>query len=248
MTIKELKEEVYFANLEIPKRNLALYTWGNVSGFDRDKGIFAIKPSGISYEILKMEDMVVVSLENEIVEGLFNPSTDTPTHLELYRAFPQIGGICHTHSPYATAWAQSMSSVPILGTTHADYSPNPIPCTRLLTELEVNEEYERNTGKVIIEAINNPRTIQNISNLGPFPQIERLNVIDNPMMLVAGHGPFCWGKNASQSVYNSAVLEECCKMAMFVKNIRGSYEEFPQYIIDKHFQRKHGKNSYYGQK
>ncbi|MBK5201023.1 MAG: class II aldolase/adducin family protein, partial [Spirochaetaceae bacterium] len=154
---------------------------------------------------------------------------------------------CHTHSSYATAWAQSMYSVPILGTTHADHTPYPIPCTRLLTEIEVIKNYEINTGKVIVEAINNPKSIRDIATLGPFPKLDKLNVMENPMILVAGHGPFCWGKNAADSVYTAAVLEECCKMALFVKNISGSFSVFPQYIVNKHYERKHGRNAYYGQ-
>ncbi len=247
MSYKSLKEEAYEANLEIPQRHLAIYTWGNVSSFDREKGVFAIKPSGVPYDKLKVDDIVVLSLEGEIVEGTLNPSSDTPTHLELYRAFPQLGGITHTHSPYATAWAQSMYSLPLLGTTHADHSQYPVPCTRLLSESEVIENYEKNTAKVIIEAINNPKTIQDVATQGAFPHLDKLNVEENPMMLVAGHGPFCWGKSASDSVYNSAVLEECCKMALFVKELKGNFEVFPQYIVKKHYERKHGEGAYYGQ-
>lgn len=247
MTIKELKEQALLANLEIPKHNLAIYTWGNVSAFDKDKEYVAIKPSGVEYNKLTLDSIVVLDLEGNIVEGNLKPSSDTPTHLMLYKTFPKIGGICHTHSPNATAWAQARSSIPLLGTTHADYMAFPIPCTRLLTKLEVEENYELNTAKVIIETLNNPSLAQNVLNIGKYPKINKLKVNENPMILVAGHGPFTWGKDANESVYNASVLEECAKMATMVKEIKGTLEELPNYIIDKHYKRKHGPNSYYGQ-
>lgn len=228
--LEELKQEVYEANMELPRRNLIIYTWGNVSGIDRDRGMFVIKPSGVPYNELKPEDMVVMDLEGNKVEGKYNPSSDTPTHLELYRAFKEIGGIVHTHSPAATAWAQAGRSIPCYGTTHADYFYGEIPCTRSLTEEEVANEYEKNTGLVIIETFKN------------------LNPLFVPGVLCRNHGPFTWGKNAAEAVYHAVVLEEIAKMDLMTEILNHNMTEAPQYIQDKHFLRKHGPNAYYGQK
>ncbi len=244
---KELKEETYLANLEIPKQGLAIYTWGNVSAFNKNLGVFAIKPSGVSYDKLKIEDMVIIDLEGNKVEGKLNPSSDTPTHLELYKHFDGIYGITHTHSPYATAWAQAMKSISLLGTTHADHLANPIICTKALNNDEVETEYEKNTGLLIYKTFENPKTAQEILNVGKFNQ-DKIDPIENPMVLVGGHGPFAWGKDAISSVYNARVLEEVAKMAMWVNNINPNFSQLPSHIIKKHYDRKHGKNAYYGQK
>jgi L-ribulose-5-phosphate 4-epimerase len=243
---KELKEEAYLANLEIPKQGLAIYTWGNVSAFDPNLGVFAIKPSGVSYDKLQVDDMVIVDLNGDKVEGKLNPSSDTQTHLELYKNFDSIGGICHTHSPYATAWAQAMKSIPLLGTTHADHLANPIICTKPLSKEQVENGYEKNTGILIYETFNNPTLGQEILNVGPYPK-SPLIAKENPMVLVGGHGPFSWGKDALSSVYNARVLEEVAKMAMWVNNLNPNFNQLPQHIIKKHYERKHGKNAYYGQ-
>ncbi|MBR4068996.1 MAG: L-ribulose-5-phosphate 4-epimerase [Clostridia bacterium] len=230
--LEQLKKEVYEANMELPRRGLVTYTWGNVSGIDREKGLVVIKPSGVEYEDLKPEDLVVLDLEGNVVEGDLNPSSDTKTHLELYKAFPQLGGIVHTHSPHAVAWAQAGSDIPCYGTTHADYFYGPIPCARSLTPAEVDEDYERNTGKVIIETFT-----------------ERgLNPVHVPAVICRNHGPFTWGKNAAQAVYHAVVLEEVSKMAMYTRQINAQVESAPQHVQDKHFMRKHGPNAYYGQK
>ncbi|MDC7126373.1 MAG: L-ribulose-5-phosphate 4-epimerase AraD [Spirochaetales bacterium] len=243
---KELKEETFLANLEIPQRNLAIYTWGNVSGFDKNRGVFAIKPSGVPYDKLKTEDIVIIDLEGKKVEGELNPSSDTPTHLEIYKAHPEIGGITHTHSPHATAWAQAMKSIPILGTTQADHLANAIICSRYLSEKEVLNGYEKNTGILIVETFQKPETGMDIAGAGAFPE-DPLVFNENPMILIGGHGPFSWGNSASNSVYNAAVLEECARMAWMVKTINPDFTQLPDYIINKHYQRKHGKNAYYGQ-
>ncbi|WP_312495568.1 L-ribulose-5-phosphate 4-epimerase, partial [Anaerosporobacter sp.] len=213
-----------------PKRNLVTYTWGNVSEIDREKGVFVIKPSGVNYEDLKPEDMVVIDLEGNRVEGRYNPSTDTATHLELYKVFPEIGGVVHTHSPWATVWAQAGRSIPSYGTTHADYFYGEIPCARSLTPEEIEEAYEKNTGKVIIEAFadKNPMYV--------------------PGVLCTNHGPFTWGKDAAGAVYNAVVLEEVAKMAHYTEMIRPDVTPIPKPLMDKHFLRKHGANAYYGQK
>lgn len=228
--LEELKQRVYEANMELPKRNLVTYTWGNVSEIDREKGVFVIKPSGVNYEDLKPEDMVVIDLEGNRVEGKYNPSTDTATHLELYKAFPEIGGVVHTHSPWATVWAQAGRSIPSYGTTHADYFYGEIPCARSLTPEEIEEAYEKNTGKVIIEAFadKNPMYV--------------------PGVLCTNHGPFTWGKDAAGAVYNAVVLEEVAKMAHYTEMIRPDVTPIPKPLMDKHFLRKHGVNAYYGQK
>lgn len=228
--LQELKEEVFKANLELVKQNLVIYTWGNVSGIDREKGLVVIKPSGVDYDTMKADDMVVVDLDGNIVEGKLNPSSDTPTHLELYKAFKDIKGVVHTHSSWATKWAQAGRNIPCYGTTHADYFYGEIPCTRSLTEKEVIEEYEKNTGKVIVE------TFENIDE----------NAI--PGVLCNGHGPFTWGKSPANAVHNAKVLEQVAQMAYFTEQISGKKEPLEQYILDKHYLRKHGKNAYYGQK
>ncbi|MBE5815664.1 MAG: L-ribulose-5-phosphate 4-epimerase [Clostridiales bacterium] len=230
--LEQLKKEVYEANMELPRRGLVTYTWGNVSGIDREKGLVVIKPSGVEYEDLKPEDLVVLDLEGNVVEGDLNPSSDTKTHLELYKAFPQLGGIVHTHSPHAVAWAQAGSDIPCYGTTHADYFYGPIPCARSLTPAEVDEDYERNTGKVIIETF----------------EERKLNPVHVPAVICRNHGPFTWGKNAAQAVYHAVVLEEVSKMAMYTRQINAQVESAPQHVQDKHFMRKHGPNAYYGQK
>ncbi|CUH91681.1 L-ribulose-5-phosphate 4-epimerase [Herbinix luporum] len=227
--LEQLKKEVYEANMELPKRGLVTYTWGNVSGIDREQGLFVIKPSGVSYDDLKPEDMVVVDLKGNKVEGNFNPSSDTATHLELYLAFPEIGGVVHTHSPVATAWAQAGRSIPCYGTTHADYFKGDIPCTRSLTEEEVNNGYEKNTGLVIVETFSG------------------LNPLYVPGVLCKNHGPFTWGKNAAEAVYNAVVLEEVAKMNLMTEQLNNKMSPAPKYIQDKHFLRKHGPNAYYGQ-
>jgi len=237
-TYRSLREEALRANLEIPKMKLAIYTWGNVSAFDPDKGIFAIKPSGVSYDELKTESIVLVDLDGNIVDSKLKPSSDTETHRLLYREFSRwencksITGICHTHSPYATSWAQAGLSVPVFGTTHADHGAEEIPCTALLSEEAVKRDYELETGVLIAETFKN----------------RSINPAHMPMVLVAGHGPFSWGKNAGDSVYNGAVLEEICKMAYFTLGINPNAKSLPSYIINKHWERKHGKDAYYGQK
>lgn len=229
--LENLKEEVYLANMELPKRGLVTYTWGNVSGIDREKGLFVIKPSGVDYEKLTPGDMVVMDLQGNRVEGSLNPSSDTKTHMALYNAFPQIGGIVHTHSPYAVAWAQAGMDLPCYGTTHADYFYGSIPCARHLTQQELDEDYELNTGLTIVETFR---------ERGLDPKAV-------PAVLCFSHGPFTWGKDAAQAVYHSVVLEECAKMAMFTKIIKPDAAPAPQRMQDKHYMRKHGPNAYYGQ-
>jgi len=227
--LEKLREEVFEANLELQRRGLVVYTWGNVSGIDREQGLVVIKPSGVPYETLTPQQLVIVNLDGEIVEGDLRPSSDLPTHLELYRNFPNIGGVTHTHSTYATAWAQTMFELPCFGTTHADHFYGAVPCTRPLTNAEVENNYELNTGKVIVET---------------FADIDPDAV---PAVLVAQHGPFTWGKNAADSVKNSVVLEEVAKMAVFAVSVNPEMRSVPQYLLDKHYLRKHGKNAYYGQ-
>jgi len=232
MKYKTLKEEAYIANMELYKRGLALYTFGNASAFDRSKAVFAIKPSGIPYEKMKPEDMVIVDLENNVVEGSLRPSSDTKTHSRLYRSFSHICGICHTHSTYATAWAQAKRQIPIIGTTHADHLPCPVPCTEELTEEMVNGDYEDNTGVIIAEL---------------FKKL-KLNPSHVPTVIVASHGPFTWGETAQKAVYNAVILEEIAKIAFLSVVLNPSLKSAPDYLIKKHFERKHGKNAYYGQK
>ena len=229
--LEQLKQEVYEANLELHKRGIVIYTWGNVSGIDRASGNMVIKPSGVAYEQMTAEDMVVVNVQTgEVVEGKWKPSSDTATHLELYRAFPKIGGITHTHSVNAVAFAQAGLPVPALGTTHADYFYGDIPCTRELTEQEVKEAYEANTGKVIVESLNPMDT----------------DIMAIPAILVKNHGPFTWGKNAANSVYHAVVLETVAEMAMKTMQLNPK-SELKQYVLDKHYFRKHGAGAYYGQ-
>lgn len=227
--LEKLKADVCSANLELVNRGVVIYTWGNVSGIDREKGLVVIKPSGVSYDGMKPDDMVVVDLKSgETVEGNFRPSSDTPTHLELYRNFPEIGGITHTHSVNAVAFAQAGCPVKALGTTHADYFYGDIPCTRELSEKEVNTDYELNTGRVIVETFKN------------------LDCNAVPGVLVKNHGPFAWGKSPSESVYHAVVMETVAEMALKTLLLNGS-ADMNQYILDKHYLRKHGKNAYYGQ-
>lgn len=230
--MEELKREVYEANLELPRRGLVTYTWGNVSGVDREKGLMVIKPSGVEYDALKPEDMVVVDLATgRTVEGALNPSSDTRPHLELYRAFPALGGVVHTHSPYAVAWAQAGEDIPCYGTTHADYFYGPIPCARHLTADEIDADYEGNTGRVIVETFRSRG-------------IDPLHV---PAAVCAGHGPFTWGNDPDQAVYHAVVLEEVARMALFTRQVNSNAAPAPQEMQDKHFHRKHGPHAYYGQ-
>jgi len=229
--LEKLKQEVCEANLELYRKGIVIYTWGNVSGIDRESGNIVIKPSGVAYEQMTSEDMVVVSVKTgEVVEGKWKPSSDTATHLELYRNYPEIGGVTHTHSINAVAFAQAGMSIPALGTTHADYFYGDVPCTRELSKQEVEEAYEVNTGKVIVE------TLQRQSN----------NVMAIPAILVKNHGPFTWGKDAGESVYHAVVLETVAEIAM--KSIQlNPNSSLVQYVLDKHYFRKHGANAYYGQ-
>ena len=228
---KKLKEEVLKANLLLPKYGLVVFTWGNVSAVDREKGIIAIKPSGVEYDDMQADDIVIVDLATgEVLDGKLKPSSDTPTHLELYRKFPYIGGIVHTHSRWATIFAQAKHPIKAYGTTHADYFYGAIPCTRLLSEAEIKGEYELNTGKVIVET---------------FKDIDPDFV---PGVVVASHGPFAWGKSALDAVHNAVVMEEVAMMSWHAKIENPSLESMDQDLLDKHFLRKHGKNAYYGQK
>lgn len=233
--LEELKREVCRANLELPKRGLVTYTWGNVSGIDRSAGLFAIKPSGVEYEGLAPEDMVIVDLQGNVVEGKYRPSSDTATHVELYRNFPQIGGIVHTHSTWATSWAQAARSIPCYGTTQADYFYGEIPCARPLTRKEIAETYERNTGLVMAELLKERAA-------------KGIDILAVPGMLCPFHGPFAWGENAAKAVYNAVVLEEVARMAANTESINRQAKSAPQYMIDKHYYRKHGPGAYYGQK
>jgi L-ribulose-5-phosphate 4-epimerase len=227
--LDKLKEVVFKANIDLVNEGLVIHTWGNASGRDSETGLVVIKPSGVSYKSMKPEDMVVIDPDGKVVEGKYKPSTDAPTHLCLYRSFPSVGGIVHTHSTYATSWAQAGVDIPPLGTTHADHFYGMVPCTRKLTEKEVSNDYEINTGKVIIERMNN---------------IDPLAV---PSVLVFSHGPFSWGIDAEEAVYNAVALEEIARMA-FYTTLLGQKEPVDNYLTDKHFLRKHGKNAYYGQK
>lgn len=229
--LEELKQAVYLANMELPKRGLVTFTWGNVSGIDRSTGYLVIKPSGVEYDSLKPEDMVVVDLEGNRMEGNYKPSSDTATHIELYKKYPEIGGIVHTHSTWATSWAQAGREIPLYGTTHADYFYGSIPCARSLTEEEINGAYEKNTGLVIIET---------------FEKSGR-KVKEVPGVLCTNHGPFSWGKDPHEAVHNAVVLEEVAKMACYSELVNKNIQPAPQVIADKHFLRKHGANAYYGQ-
>lgn len=227
--LEDLKKQVLEANLELPKRNLVTYTWGNVSAIDRDKGLVVIKPSGVSYETMKADDMVVLDLEGTKVEGDLNPSSDTSTHLILYKNFKNIGGVVHTHSSWATAWAQAGRSIPCFGTTQADYFYGSIPCTRKMTKEEIKGQYELETGNVIVET---------------FKDIYPSSI---PGVLVHSHGPFTWGKDAKEAVYNAVVMEEVAKIAYRSVHLSGTLSSIDQVLLDKHFLRKHGANAYYGQ-
>lgn len=226
--LTELKKAVYLANMQLVYHELVIFTWGNVSGIDREKGLVVIKPSGVDYDAMTADDMVVTDLEGNVVDGYLKPSSDTPTHIELYKAFPAIGGIVHTHSHWATAWAQAGRPIPALGTTHADYFYGDVPCTRRLTKQEVERAYEAETGKVIVET---------------FKGIDPMAI---PGVIVANHAPFTWGENPDKAVHNARVLEEVAKMAFHTLqlNPQASIDSF---LLDKHFLRKHGKNAYYGQ-
>ena len=238
--LEKLKIDVYNANMALPKHGLVTFTWGNVSGIDRDAGFFVIKPSGVNYETMSPEDMVVVDMDGKTVEGTLNPSTDMETHLALYKAFPEIGGVAHTHSTYATAFAQAGRPLPCLGTTHADHFYGEIPCTRDMTAAEIDGRYEWETGTVIIESLK-----QFINN---NDAIEDITTLFMPAVLVKNHGPFTWGKDAVSAANNAVVLEETAKMVFLTQSIIPNTPTAPQTLINKHFLRKHGKNAYYGQK
>ena len=230
--LEELKERVLKENLELDKRGLVTYTWGNVSAIDREKGLIVIKPSGVKYEDMKAEHMIVVDLEGNVVEGKYRPSSDTATHIELYKKYTELGGVVHTHSTIATSWAQACNDIPAYGTTHADYFYGDIPCTRRLTEEEITRDYETETGKVIIETI----------------EARKIKAIEVPGIVVASHGPFTWGKTPEEAVYNAVVLEEVAKMAYYTSSINPRIRQADKYLQDKHYLRKHGANAYYGQK
>lgn len=227
--LDELKDKVFRANMELVEHGLVIFTWGNVSGIDRERGLVVIKPSGVDYAVMKPSDMVVVDLATgEVVEGSLRPSSGTPTHLALYRAFPEIGGVVHTHSTYATAWAQAGIDLPNIGTTHADYFHNSIPCTRDMTAAEVEGSYELETGNVIVE------------------RFEGLNPVHTPGVLVKNHGPFSWGKTPAEAVHNAVVMEQVAKMAFIAYSVNPSLTMNPL-LVEKHFSRKHGPKAYYGQ-
>lgn len=234
--LEELKQKVFEANLQLVKYNLVVLTWGNVSAIDRERGLFVIKPSGVPYDTMTAEDMVVMDLNGNKVEGELNPSSDTPTHLELYRQFKDIGGIVHTHSSWACSWAQSGRDIPAYGTTHADYTNGAVPCARGLTQSEVEGEYELNTGKVIVEEFDK----------------RGISPAQCPAVLIHRHGPFTWGKDAFKAVENALILEEVAKMAYRTEAISGFADNsnigIEPYLLDKHYQRKHGANAYYGQR
>jgi L-ribulose-5-phosphate 4-epimerase len=226
--LEKLKHEVFKANIDLVENGLVIHTWGNVSGRDRETGLIVIKPSGVSYNTMRAVDMVVIDLDGKLVEGKLKPSTDAPTHLLLYRNYESIGGVVHTHSSYATSWAQAGKPIPPLGTTHADHFYGEVPCTRLLSREETEIDYEINTGKIIIE------------------RMGEINPLSVPSVLVNGHGPFCWGTDASNAVYNAIALEEIARMAFYTV-LLGKTEPINQFLLDKHFKRKHGRDSYYGQ-
>lgn len=230
--LERLKKEVYEANMLLPKYGLVTFTWGNVSGIDRENGLFVIKPSGVEYEKLTPEDMVVVDLEGNKVEGRYDPSSDTPTHTELYNRFPQIGGIVHTHSAWATSWAQAGRDIPCYGTTHADYFYGAIPCVRNLTKEEIAEAYEKNTGVVIADEF----------------ERQKIDHTAVPAVLCRNHGVFAWGKDAAEAVHNAVVTEEVAKMAARSEFLNPDIKPAPQELQDKHYYRKHGENAYYGQR
>ena len=227
--LESLKEKVCKANLDLVKHGLVIFTWGNVSAIDREKGLVVIKPSGVGYDNMKPSDMVVVSLDGDVVEGDLNPSSDTPTHLVLYKAFPEIGGVVHTHSTFATAWAQAGKDIPNIGTTHADYFHDAIPCTADMTEAQVKGQYELETGNVIVQ------------------RFKDINPVHTPGVLVKNHGPFSWGKDAEEAVHNAVVMEQVAKMASISFAVNPSLTMNPL-LVEKHFSRKHGPSAYYGQK
>ncbi|WP_276316186.1 L-ribulose-5-phosphate 4-epimerase [Paenibacillus lignilyticus] len=230
--LEALKQAVWEANMELPRYGLVTFTWGNVSGIDRESGLVAIKPSGVPYEELRAEQIVLVDLDGNVVEGSLRPSSDTPTHVALYKAFEGIGGIVHTHSPWATSWAQAGRAIPALGTTHADYFYGEIPCTRPMTEAEISGAYELETGNVIIETF-----------------VKRgIDPLQVPAALVYSHAPFCWGKDAHNAVHNAVVVEEAAKMALHTFQLNPQVQPMDQHLLDRHYLRKHGKNAYYGQK
>ncbi len=227
--LEQLKEEVLAANLALPVHGLVKFTWGNVSGIDRERGLVVIKPSGVDYEKMTVQDLVVLDLAGHQVEGKLRPSSDTPTHLVLYRAYPQLGGIVHTHSTWATIWAQSGQSLPALGTTHADHFYGKVPCTRALTEQEIDGDYEVETGNVIVETF------------------KKLDINSIPGILVRNHGPFAWGEDAQDAVHNAVILEEICHMAYHTVRLNNTAGSIQQCLLDKHYLRKHGSGAYYGQ-
>ena len=229
--LEQLKEKVLKANLQLVKNHLVLFTWGNVSEIDRESGLFVIKPSGVEYDDMTADDMVVCDLNGNVVEGHYRPSSDTPTHIEFYKAFPNIGGVTHTHSTYATAWAQAGRSIPFYGTTHADYFYGDIPCARSLTKEEIEGEYEKNTGLAIIEKI----------------QKDNIDPAAVPGVLIKSHGVFAFGKDGDNSVYNATVIEEVARMAAITEQVNPQVVRADQFMMDKHYNRKHGKNAYYGQ-
>ena len=230
--LEQLKKEVYQANMDLVKHGLVVFTWGNVSGIDREKGLFVIKPSGVPYEELKPDHMVVLDLRGNKVEGDMTPSSDTATHLLLYNRFPEIGGVVHTHSRWATIWSQAGRGIPAYGTTHGDYFYGEIPCTRKMTEKEIEAEYEWETGNVIAEVFSE----------------RKINPLDVPSVLVHSHGPFSWGKNAHEAIHNAVVLEEIAMMAWHTEKLSALSKPMQQALLDKHFLRKHGPDAYYGQK
>ncbi|MFH7236729.1 L-ribulose-5-phosphate 4-epimerase [Klebsiella pneumoniae] len=228
--MQQLKQQVFEANMDLPRYGLVTFTWGNVSAIDRQRGLVVIKPSGIAYESMTVDDMSVVDLQGHVVEGRWRPSSDTATHLALYRRYPDLGGVVHTHSTHATAWAQAGLAIPALGTTHADYFFGDIPCTRALSAQEVDEAYELNTGQVIIETLG------------------EANPLHTPGIVVYQHGPFAWGKGAHEAVHNAVVMEEVARMAWIARGINPQLQPIDSWLMNKHFQRKHGPNAYYGQK
>lgn len=228
--LEQLKQKVYEANMLLPKYNLVTFTWGNVSARDRESDLIVIKPSGVEYDKLRPDDMVVVNMQGEVVEGHLNPSSDTATHLVMYQAFPEMGGIVHTHSRWATIWAQAGLDIPALGTTHADYFYSDIPCTRRMTPEEIQGEYEKETGNIIVETL------------------QGTPVMDTPAVIVNSHGPFVWGKDAGDAVYHAVVLEEIAMMAWHTRMINNENSRMQQELLDKHYLRKHGANAYYGQR
>jgi L-ribulose-5-phosphate 4-epimerase len=228
--LPDLRFEVCKANLELVSRGLVIFTWGNVSGIDRSKGLIVIKPSGVPYDQMNPKDMVIVDLDGQVIEGDYQPSSDTPTHVQLYNSFSTVGGIVHTHSPWATQWAQAGMGIPCYGTTHADYFYGEIPCTRVMTKQEIEGEYERETGKVIVESF------------------ESTNPLEVPAVLVNNHGPFTWGRDTETALHNAVVLEEIARMAFHTKMLNPGVRAINQPLLNRHYLRKHGKNAYYGQK